>query len=382
MGKAHPAKDIMRPKILLFFEYGTLNGGEFSLLAMLRAMGQVAFEFVAAAPVSGMLAGRLGELGIEVMPLVLRDSHGRKRGIEEINLHLVEIITRVSPDLVHSNSLAMGRMVGRVASEVKIPCTSHLRDIIKLNKTVISDLNQNAALVAVSNATRQYHIDQGMAQEKVQVIYNGVDTELFCPAPKTGTIKRELGLSSSAVLCANIGQVCLRKGQTLLAQAAVSLAREFPEVNYLFVGERHSQKSESIKYENTIRQTFQDAGIEDRLFCLGFRRDIPVLLNEVDLLVHAAHQEPLGRVLLEAASCGQVIVATNVGGTPEILTDMVSALLAPSNDLDALVAAIGQMLRDRELRIRLGRQARTAAIEKFSLPAAAARVGAFWESFL
>jgi len=165
----------------------------------------------------------------------------------------------------------------------------------------------------------------------LQVIYNGVNTDLFRPAPATGILKQELGLSDSAVLVANIGQICLRKGQILLAQAAVSLAQELPEVRYLFIGQRHSQKAESVEYENTIRRTFRDAGIEDRLFCLGFRHDVPAILNEVDLVVHTAHQEPLGRVLLEAASCGRPIIATEVGGTAEILTDRASALLTNAN---------------------------------------------------
>ena len=372
----------MKPKILLFFEYGTLNGGEFSLLAMLESLGQTEFEFVAAAPTSGMLTERLEQCGIQVLPLTLRGTQGQKLSIEQINSHLVELITQVSPDLVHSNSLSMGRMVGRIASQLPIPCTSHLRDIIRLNKTTVSDLNRNAGLIAVSNATKQFHVEQGISSGKLQVIYNGVNTELFRPSTAAGILKRQLGLSDSAVLIANIGQICLRKGQTLLAQAAVSLAEEFPETNYLFIGQRHSQKQESVEYENAIRLTFREAGIEDRLFCLGFREDVPTILNEVDLLVHTARQEPLGRVLLEAASCGQAIVATEVGGTAEILADQVSAVLVRPDELEALTAAIRRMLTDREFRIRLGQQARTVAVDKFSLPTATAHVRTFWKSFL
>ncbi len=149
-----------RPKILLLFEYATLNGGEFSLLAMLEALGQTEFEFVAAAPTSGRLAGRLERCGIQVLPLTLRDAQGQKRSIEQVNAHLAELVTRVAPDLVHSNSLSMGRMAGRIAAQLPMPCTSHLRDIIKLTKTAVSDLNRNAGLIAVSQATKQFHVDQ------------------------------------------------------------------------------------------------------------------------------------------------------------------------------------------------------------------------------
>jgi len=343
----------MRPKVLLFFEYATLNGGEFSMLAMLETLGQTEFEFVAAVPTSGMLTERLEQCGIQVLPLKLRDTQGQKLSIEQINSHLVELVRQVSPDIVHANSLSMGRMVGRIASQLPIRCTSHLRDIIRLNKTAVSDLNRNAGLIAVSNATKQFHVEQGILPGKLHVIYNGVNTELFRPTPSTGILKQELSLSDSAVLVANIGQICLRKGQTLLAQAAVSLAEEFPDANYLFIGQRHSQKQESIVYEKAIGLIFREAGIEERLKCLGFREDVPVILNEVDLLVHTAHQEPLGRVLLEAASCGQAIVATEVGGTAEILADQVSAVLVRPDDLKALTAAIRRTLTDRAFRAGL-----------------------------
>ena len=369
-------------KVLLFFEYGTLNGGEMSMLAMLKILQQTEFEFVAMAPASGMLKERLEQCGIEVLPLTLRDEKGQKLPVEQVDSQLLELITRTAPDLVHSNSLSMGRMVGRVASKLPMPCTSHLRDIIRLSKSAVSDLNRSAGLIAVSNATKQFHVEQGILSDKLQVIYNGVDTDVFRPAPAFGTLRRQLGLSDSAVLIANIGQICLRKGQTLLAKAAALLAEEFPDANYLFVGQRHSQKQESIEYEKSIRQIFRDTGIEESLFCLGFRKDVPAILNQIDLLVHTARQEPLGRVLLEAASCGKAIVATNVGGTAEILTDAISAILVPPDDLDSLTAAIRRMLIDSELRIRLGRQARKSVIEKFSLPEATEQVRMFWRSFL
>ena len=86
--------------------------------------------------------------------------------------------------------------------------------------------------------------------------------------------------------------------------------------------------------------------------------------------------------MLEAASCGRPIVATDVGGTAEILADQVSAALVRPDDVEALAAAIRRMLTNPGLRIRLGKQARMVAAEKFALAKAAANVRAFWKSFL
>ena len=88
----------------------------------------------------------------------------------------------------------------------------------------MADLNGRVGWSGVSKETKQLQIEQGMSSDKRQVIYKGVETDMFCQAAAAGTLKRQLGLCDNAVLLANIGQICLRKGQTLLARAAVELA--------------------------------------------------------------------------------------------------------------------------------------------------------------
>lgn len=352
------------------------------MLAMLKALGQDDLEIVVAAPIDGRFRPRINNIGIPVIPLQLRDNEGNKRPDVQIHTHLIQIVNQVVPDLVHANSLSMGRMIGRIAPQLPIPCTTHLRDIIKLSKAAIRDLNQNTGLVAVSQATQDFHVQQGLVSNKVQVIHNGVDTDLFHPAPANGSLRQELGLHDNDVMIANIGQICLRKGQVHLAHALVSMTQEYPELHLLIVGERYSQKQESIDYEKRIRKLFDDVSMGERLHFLGFRNHMEQLLNEVDLVVHTAHQEPLGRVLLEAAACGRPIIATDVGGTREILSDEDTALLIPANDIQALSTAIRHSLEDKALRERLGCRAREQAVEKFALIPAAERLRAYWRSFL
>lgn len=92
--------------------------------------------------------------------------------------------------------------------------------------------------------------------------------------------------------------------------------------------------------------------------------------------------EELDQAEFDFVAAARPIVATNVGGTAEILTDKISALLVPPDDIDALTAAIRQLLTNSELTERLGSQARKTAIDKFSLPRATAEVSGFWKSFL
>ena len=118
--------------------------------------------------------------------------------------------------------------------------------------------------------------------------------------------------------------------------------------------------------------------MEHRLHRLGWRDDIAVILNEIDILVHPARQEPLGRVLLEAASCARPIVATRVGGTEEILTDGISAILVPARTPAALAAGMHRVLSDRSEAQRLGAAARAQVVAKFNIRNTAPRLLTAW----
>jgi glycosyltransferase involved in cell wall biosynthesis len=365
-------------RIAIIFEFGTLNGGEYSMLAAIKHMPAHDIEIVALAPKAGRLSQLLAERGIRHVPLSLRDETDTRLPREVVAERLKETISTADPHVVHANSLSMGRLTGAIAEELGRPCIAHLRDILKLSRAAINDLNRNHALLAVSEATRTFHIAQGLDADRTRVLYNGVDCDQFQPRDATGRLKRELGLDEQAFLVGTIGQIGLRKAQDVLAEAAVLVGPHQPNVHFLLIGERNSAKAESIAFEQNIARRFQEAGLSDRLHPLGYRDDMPSLLNELDLLVHPAKQEPLGRVLLEAAASGLPIVATNVGGTPEILEDGVSARLVPPGNSDALADAMRELSADASQRIRLADEARHTIRERFGIDQAAQRLCAVW----
>jgi glycosyltransferase involved in cell wall biosynthesis len=275
----------------------------------------------------------------------------------------------------------MGRLTGAAASQLHIPCTAHLRDILNLSTAAVADLNRNRRLVAVSHATRDFHVAQGLAGSRVDVIYNGIDCAAFAPRAATGWLKAELRLPADAFLIAAIGQIGLRKGLDVLAGAAVVNRDRLLGAHYLIVGERHSAKPESVTFERSLIECFADAGMSDRLHMLGRRSEVPRLLNEIDLLVHPARQEPFGRVLLEAAASGVPIVASDVGGTREML-DHDSAWLVPAGDAAVLAGAIQDACDRPELRRSKAAAARRRILQDFAIESRAAELGRFWRSVL
>jgi glycosyltransferase involved in cell wall biosynthesis len=367
--------------VLLSFEFPSLNGGERSILAVLPQLVGTEFEFVAVAPAQGPLAEALQSVGVPTLPFDVRDVFGMRRPVERLLEDFAVAIRRTRPDLVHGNSLSMARLTGSIANQSPAVCTAHLRDIIGLSAAAVQQVNSNRALIAVSKAVRDFHAAQGVDASRMQVIPNGIEVD-DGQGPHDGRLEAELGLPPGSFLVASVGQICLRKGQDVFAQAAVLAAAQMPAAHFLLIGERYSAKPESAAYDESIDRTFAAAGLADRFHRLGFRQDVTQLLAEVDLLVHSARQEPLGRVLLEAAAAGCPIVATNVGGTSEMLIDDQSALLVPADDPQALAAAMIRAFGDASLRDRLADWARARIATYFSIADSARRLADTWRGLL
>lgn len=364
--------------IALLFEFPTLHGGERSMLACLEEFQQHGFptKIVAVAPPEGPLAEALAALHLEHIPWTIlgRDPFERGRLEDE----LCDRISALKPDLLHANSLAMGRLSGRLSTRLPLPTTAHLRDIIKLSRAAVADLNRNRRLLAVSSATRLAHLAQGLDPERVQVLHNGVDLSQFRPQPRPGALRSLLKLPSSAVVLATIGQIGLRKGQGDLAEAAPAIAQAVPDAHFVLIGECVSTKTESREYSARIDTAFATHGLRDRFHRLGYRMDVADLLADVDVLIHPARQEPYGRVLLEAAACGVPVVATDVGGTSEIVVPNETGLLVPAGLADPLTEGVIRLICDEDLRKQLGKNARHRAETCFGRATAAQQLWQHW----
>jgi glycosyltransferase involved in cell wall biosynthesis len=357
-------------RVVWLFEYPTLHGGERSLLATLPLLRPEGIEPMAIAPAEGALANELARSGVPLASFDVSED-GRRLPRDVLRASLLAQLMALRPTLLHANSLSMGRLSGPVAHATGLPSIAHLRDIVGLSATAVVDLNFHTRLLAVSQATREFHIRQGVAPDRMHVCYNGVDLELFRPRPPTGWLHRQLGLPDDAVLVATIGQLILRKGHDVLVHAAARVKDRLPNVHWLVIGERHSQKAEAIAYEASLHAEIAAAGLARRFHSLGTLENVEVVLSEITLLVHPARQEPLGRVLLEAAAAGVPIIATDVGGTPEIFPNPTMARLVGANNDEALAAAMIELIESPIAREKLSLAARRRMEQRFDIRQAA-----------
>ncbi len=364
-------------RVLVFCEYGTINGGENSLFALLPQLQNHGWEFTFALPCPSPFSQRLQSIGVHVEPLELFVRRERKP-LAEIRGELAKIIARVDHDLVHANSLNMSRMLGGVAAEFpKLPMIGHLRDIIKLNRTALSDLNQLDRIIAVSNATADFHVRAGLDRNRVHVLYNGVDLELFQPREKNYGLHDQLGVEYDSTIALSIGQIGLRKGWDTLLLAAEKLPLKSLNLHFVIAGERHSEKRESIEFEKRLHEQAKNKSLDGHVHFVGRLKDIHRAMNSADFLVHTARQEPLGRVLLESAAAGLPVIATNVGGTSEIFVEPDReqeslASLVEKDCVDQLAGAISNMVTCGGKRNQIGQRLRSMAVRRFD-----ARIAAF-----
>ena len=252
-----------------------------------------------------------------------------------------------------------------------------------ISRQAIADLNSLDTIIAVSHATRNFHVDQGVQSDKVQVVYNGVDLEKFSPREATGYLHDELGIERSCRLVICIGQIGLRKATDVVIRAFITACEQVPDLHLLLVGMRNSQKQESVEFEEHCHQVADDSPFADQIHWLGRRTDVSRMFNEAALLLHAARQEPLGRVLLEALASGCPLVATAVGGTAEIVEGCSPELtMCTVDSVEQLASAAISILTDDSRWKEISGQFRQNAETRFRDERCVEEIHCIYESLL
>lgn len=356
-------------RVLVLFEYPTVNGGERSFLAVAPGLLRCGWNIVAAVPGGSPVESACREVGIETIANPL-PSGGSKPDISVRREQLAALISRLNPGLIHANSLAMSRLVGPVAGHQDVPSIGYLRDIIRLSRRAIGDTAMNDCLVAVSRATRQYHLEQGIPEDRIKVIHNGIDASQFQPRPAAFRLHDRLGISREHRIILCIGQIGLRKAPNVVLRAFQRLVGDRPDCHLVFVGERNSHKTESQQFEAALKTAANESPCRGQVHFAGRQEDIHLLMNDAVLLLHSARQEPLGRVLLEASASALPWVATDVGGTREIIGHPAAFdPLVPVDDDREMALKSMQLLQQPALAERLGRYARQRMVTCFSVGA-------------
>jgi glycosyltransferase involved in cell wall biosynthesis len=273
-----------------------------------------------------------------------------------------DMVTAIGPKIVHANSLAMARLTGPVCRQLGVSSIGYLRDIVRVSQQVVRDLACHGRLVAVSNATRLFHVNQGLDPSLIRVVYNGIDElphDLACEPHRAFDEFARKTSPERAFVIGGVGQIGLRKGWDVFVAAAKIAAPSLNNVHWVIAGSRHSSKHETVVWERQLHSQTAEPPLLGRFHWLGRVQAMPAFYRSLDLLVHPARQEPFGRALLEAAICGVPIVATDAGGTREMFPPVGHTVqLCPIDDPHALADAIIGLHGDSQLASQRARRAR------------------------
>jgi len=276
-------------------------------------------------------------------------NHLRKRNVEIVHTYGF-----------YSNVFAIppARLAGAAAVLASIRDTGeHLTPMQKRIEKLFCRMAD--CIVTNAEAVRNRLTNEGYAAEKIVVIHNGIELTRYARKPGELGLHRELGVPSNTQLVAVFARLNELKGIEYFLRAAAGLIERFRNVRFLIVGDGAS-RPELERYAERL-------GLNKHVVFLGFRLDVPALLSEISVSVLPTLSEGLSNSLLEAMAASVPVVATTVGGNPEVVQGGVTGLLVPPRDAEALARAIGQFLEDPCLRKKFGLAGRERVSKRFAL---------------
>jgi len=274
------------------------------------------------------------------------------------------------PQILHTQ-LEYSDVLGTIAAKILgIPCVStmHTLDILEEKKFATWRLklrwfvlrNYCDKILAVSEKTRTHHLQSGrLGEKKIITLYNGIDISRFKNIDQSvqQQLKHSLNLPSNKQIIITVAVLREPKGIQYMLKALPDILDKNPNTHYLIVGDG--------AYGDSLRELVADLAIQEHVTFAGHRTDIPALLSISDVFVLPTLGDALPTVLIEALAAEIPIVASDVGGVPEIVENEANGLLVPPGDPAELTRACLHLLQDRELRSRIVQAGNTVVQQRF-----------------
>lgn len=328
-----------------------IGGTEIQLLELLKKLDREKYNpIVCCIKKRGVLADDIEKIGIRVKSLNMES---------RLNLlafpKLIGILRKERIDILHTFLFwanILGRLAGRIA---RVPIIISGERCINLRKKKVAILIDRLTsrwadkIVVISKAIKNTLIKrEKISPEKIEVVYNGIDLSSFRIEDK-----RE---KDSIPKVGIVGRLHPDKGHRYFLEAAAQIIKKKPKVEFRVVGNGPLRK-ELEALSNKLE-------LSGKVIFAGERRDILKIISSLNILVLSSLEEGLGNVLLEAMATGKPVVATKVGGVPEVVLDGETGILVPPKNSDALARAILKLLMNRALARGMG-QAGRKRVEKY-----------------
>jgi len=304
---------------------------------------------------------------------------------------IFRILSKLKPDIVHTHTSKAG-ILGRLAAWMaRIPIIIHTphghvfyghfgrslsRIFLQMEKLLGRITHHQIALTPEEcNDYLSLRVSQ---PSNTSVIHSGVDLHRFSKGAKQRARKRkELGIPPDSLVIGYVGWLIPIKGVTHLVNAMARVVEQHPKSILVLVGKGDDKGEEEIK----LKEQVERVGLTDKVSFLGWRPDVDEIMGCFDIFVLPSLNEGMGRVLVEAMAAGLPIVASRVGGIPDLVKDGKNGLLVPPADVSALEKAISALLENKEKRKRMG-EAGTKICRQYSAEAMVEQIDNLYAALL
>lgn len=328
-------------KRILYLHTGAeLYGADIVLLTLLEGLDKTKYEPIVVLPLEGPLVAKLKAINIEVYIIeypILRRQYFTPKGLIDYVLKycgscnaIIELVKNRHIDMIHVNTIAVLEGI-YISRKIKVPLIWHVHEILENPKVVYkatSFLMGRFAtkIVTVSNAVKNHLLKSGyIKEEKIKVIYNGVNTDKFNSSINTKTLRQELSIPEDAFIIGMIGRVNAIKGQDEFIKIVSTLIGKYKNIYGIIVGDAFPGQEWRV---TELKQLIKDSNCSDNFRYLGYRTDSNVLHNLFDVYVlPSVSADSLPTVVLEAMACEKVVVGYKNGGICEMVSDRESGYL-------------------------------------------------------
>jgi glycosyltransferase involved in cell wall biosynthesis len=315
----------------------------------------------------------------------------RKIGIESVLFHIrgklnlwtlwkiISFIRRHRINILHSHNYKTDILTYLATRFYSAHCVTTLHGFternwrLKLYKWLdLKILKYYDRIKVVSRPLLELVLQRGIPQQKVSYIPNAIDLDLMVYQKENQiALRHEFGIKKRDTLVGMIGRLDGEKNPGLLLDALPNLIESFPYLKCFFIGEGELR-------EKLILQADKD-GLASVAFFPGYREDARVFISLLDLVIIPSWTEGIPKILLESMAFKKPVVATAVGGIPDIIVDGENGFLVPPGDIDALIGRVKMLLFDPELRRLFGDAGRLLMVAEYSDRRMVAQMDEFYE---
>jgi len=283
-------------------------------------------------------------------------------------ISIIKLIKLIKKNDIHLIYCAdnLSKLIGGIAGKMaKIRVVAHCHD--DFNKDVLGKVMKMFYLLlldrilTVSEKVRKFFATRGRISPKAITVYNGINTNVFDPESVGGNMKVELGLKEDLFIIGSIGVLEKDKGQEYLLEAIAKLKSEGVDNIVCVICGLGPE-------EANLKELVNARGLENEVLFLGYRHDIPEIIKMLDIVaITSLTIESFSIVATEAMAMKVPVLATNVGGLPEVVDDVKTGILVPPGDVNALCKSIKYLIKNPEARFRMGENGRDRVLKRFTL---------------